>query len=511
MMSLLGAIMAMGAFTGTDDPELIEGAGSADDINGEGGNDTIYAAGGDDRLSGGSDDDLLFGQFGDDFVNGDSGADTLLGGAGSDTLNGGDGPDKLFGGRGVQDELFGGDGNDTLVGGKDENDTLLGEKVLDGGAGDDRIFVPGIGGIAAGGEDNDLLISKAGTEANWLLGEDGDDRIFSNGYQEYADGGEGNDTIIFENNFIYGENTTITTTVDGSTTTEDVGQGAYGDARGGEGNDRIITGDMNYVRGDEGDDTILVRGQILRDVSGGEGDDLIRHTGPDLEENFSRYVGLQGGEGADTITGSKADDVIFGVDSVSASNNADRQGDKLVGNRGNDTIYGSDGDDVLEGRLGRDVLVSNGGADTMSGGYGSDLLLGASGEQHMDGGFGNDTLAIGQGDVASGGAGADLFAMFAEVEPTSAAEITDFDGAEDVLTILLPTNEPTTSTEVVITPASDGSSTTVQVFSEMGFVATVVVNGTDLPAVAEDISIIQADMPTSPILSDPGAVLPLSV
>ena len=71
---------------------------SADTLNGGAGNDTLYGGGGNDTLNGGNDDDVLYGQDGDDNLQGDSGNDVLYGQDGDDILDGGAGSDHLFGG-----------------------------------------------------------------------------------------------------------------------------------------------------------------------------------------------------------------------------------------------------------------------------------------------------------------------------------------------------------------------------------------------------------------------------
>lgn len=126
-----------------------------------------------------------------------------------------------------------------------------------------------------------------------------------------------------------------------------------------------------------------------------------------------------------------------------------------------DAIRGTSDSDTLDGTAGDDVIFGEGGADTLTGGEGDDTLYSGSGSVHyegsynhypgdltragddgdvLNGGTGDDRLWIGPGTTATGGAGADIFHAFANVYEagTPAAEITDFDPAEDQLRIDFP-------------------------------------------------------------------------
>jgi|GEM_PF-2096610 len=91
--------------------------------------------------------------------------------------------------------------------------------------------------------------------------------------------------------------------------------------------------------------------------------------------------------------------------SASASN---LLGDVLFGT--DDTIFGSSGDDTLEGFAGDDSLVGSFGNDLVSGFDGNDTLFGGDGSDTLIGGAGNDYLSGGDGiDTLRGGAGSDTY------------------------------------------------------------------------------------------------------
>ncbi|KFG68273.1 peroxidase family protein [Microvirga sp. BSC39] len=69
--------------------------------------------------------------------------------------------------------------------------------------------------------------------------------------------------------------------------------------------------------------------------------------------------------------------------------------DLLVkGTRGDDNLYGGDGNDRLYGEKGNDSLDGKAGDDGMYGGDGNDLLRGGTGADRMWGGKGNDTYEV---------------------------------------------------------------------------------------------------------------------
>ncbi|HPG88081.1 MAG TPA: tandem-95 repeat protein [Hyphomicrobium sp.] len=80
----------------------------------------------------------------------------------------------------------------------------------------------------------------------------------------------------------------------------------------------------------------------------------------------------------------------------------------INGGGGNDTIYGSVGNDKLSGGNGNDSIYGGEGADKIDGGKGNDKLYGGAGNDYLNGNSGDDTFFWDAGnDVYAGGSGYD--------------------------------------------------------------------------------------------------------
>ena len=102
------------------------------------------------------------------------------------------------------------------------------------------------------------------------------------------------------------------------------------------------------------------------------------------------YAGhtVYGTDGDDELEGSRGDDIMYGG-----------SGDDFMhGSRGDDTLYGGAGNDIMDGGSGNDTLYGGAGDDIMDGGPGSDTLYGGAGDDIMEGNRGDDTLYGGAGD-----------------------------------------------------------------------------------------------------------------
>lgn len=89
----------------------------------------------------------------------------------------------------------------------------------------------------------------------------------------------------------------------------------------------------------------------------------------------------------DAGPGTGQNDLIFGTDG----------NDNINGGGGDDCILGLAGDDILNGSGGNDVLLGGPGDDTLIGQGGSDRLYGEDGDDVLDGGGGNDLCSGGPG------------------------------------------------------------------------------------------------------------------
>src|ERR671933_723785 len=113
-----------------------------------------------------------------------------------------------------------------------------------------------------------------------------------------------------------------------------------------------------------------------------------------------------------------------GKGGTSSANVSVAVGGIQIGGYGNDTLTGTEGNDILIGGRGNDSLIGNAGNDTLIGGNGTDFLVGSAGNDLLDGGNGDDTLTGGLGtDTLTDGNDQDIF-VFASGEGIDT--ITDF-------------------------------------------------------------------------------------
>jgi Ca2+-binding RTX toxin-like protein len=195
---------------------------------------------------------------------------------------------------------------------------------------------------------------------------------------------------------------------------------------GGAGDDHITSCDgcETSVAGNGGDDTISASGWWIEGgpgadvITGGTGEDqLFGGPGNDTitggAEDDWIHPGLgddvvEGGAGHDavwfqywqttvdvslragTATG-QGDDTLLGLEAVYGTYKADR----LIGNARNNFLNGGGGRDVLIGGRGDDVLVHG---SKLFGGPGNDRLQGEDGDDLLVGGLGHDRLLGGKGN-----------------------------------------------------------------------------------------------------------------
>jgi len=385
--------------------DSISGGDGNDTITGGDGNDTLFGGLGDDLLTGGAGVDWLSGESGNDILTDLSGASTLSGGEGSDSLlglgflEGGIGDDSLTtnvstdaANQGLHTTLSGGDGDDTLI----DNGGFA--DLLDGGAGDDSISANGTpthSDTAVGGDGNDTLVGQyasfSGGEGNDFMaawghstvdGGNGEDLIFVSEDANSISGGDGNDAITAR-----GTNDTI----DGGAG-DDVIQG-HGLLSGSDGNDTISG--QGTLNGGNGNDLILAEGGST--VDGGTGVNFAAFAGNSVD-----YAVLT--HGSDLLVMQKGSDLshavtVTGINELRFDDLQMNIGDIgigliMSGTATDDTIGGNAFADMIDGGDGNDLMSGYGNDDTLSGGEGADTLIGGVGKDRLTGGAGADTFVF---------------------------------------------------------------------------------------------------------------------
>ena len=362
---------------------------------------------------------------------GGSGNDTLIGNALANVLSGGNGADTLNGDAG-DDTLIGGAGADSLVGGDGARDRAQYSDAAAGLRADLQVASTNTG-IAAGDVYVGIEDLFGTTFGDTLLGDTGNNIIFGDGGNDnWLDGRIGNDTIY-----------------------------------GGDGNDVLIGGwGADHLDGGAG---TRDRAQYTDSTQGLRVDLQVSSTNTGIAAGDT-YAGIEDVYGTfqgDTLLGDTGDNVIWGA----AGNDV-----WLDGRIGNDTIFGGDGNDVLIGGWGADVLDGGAGTrdrvqytdsqtglrvdlqfastntgiaagdtfvqiedvygsfrdDSILGDSGDNILWGASGNDVIDGRLGNDTLIGGAGnDTLTGGTGADVFIFDFTLGASNVDTITDYSATDD--------------------------------------------------------------------------------
>ena len=415
-------------------------------------------AAGNDVLDGGAGDDQLFGMDGDDTLEGGAGDDLIEGGAGADTLDGGDGDDTLSyvgSTAGVSVNVLGnaasnGDAEGDIISnfeniiGSDFNDVLVASGLVAGGLGNDILQGGGLTYILDGGLGDDLIFvqSNAVTSGASFDGGDGIDIIRFFGPSATFD--LRTDSITNIETLTLSVNAASAVTVieleatqfanSGIMTVEILGAHAGGGGQLSLFLDTETTldlsqvtftnfaeaGDLVQITGDADNETII--GSSVRDiVDAGAGDDLI-----------------EGGAGADTLDGGDGNDTLSyaastaGV-SVDLETNivsgGDAEGD-IISNFEN--VTGSDFDDtiVIDGSGTANIVNAGGGDDTIqrNGSTNSgtlDLIDGGTGVNTLiTTGFGlNQTIDLLGGEILFLGDSRDQLTNIQNVTVNSAAAV----------------------------------------------------------------------------------------
>jgi len=390
-------------FTGDDGPNVIVGTLGDDNINSHGGNDYIQALSGNDVIDAGSGDDEVHGGLGDDIIDGGFGDDTIYGGDGSDNLTGGPGSDYINGDA----QIWGSSGIDTLL--EVMGTDYVSESIVNNPPADNPTPPESTYTIC-------VIPSRWGClrETTYTTEHEG------NGITQYSS----SETISTDLNYFLSDSNLITESEDFTSTTTIFSNwqnySNYEQSRTrvctilgctpwltgirfqtgsgtGVSNNTPITSDTSGI----GSTTDTLVGIEQANLTGNERDNIINGSaftlggvtfngmgGDDTITGTNQQDVLMGGDGEDTINGLGDNDQIFGG-----------AGDDILnGGAGNDEMYGGPGDDVLNGDEGEDYLEGGIGNDVLNGGEGNDILYGGDGNDTIEGGAGDDVITGDAGD-----------------------------------------------------------------------------------------------------------------
>ena len=276
---------------------------------------TIVGTPGPDRLRGTAGDDVIVAGAGRDVVAGNAGVDVVCGGLGPDLVTDGGGADFVDLGTGA-------DTAQPAEGGRD---------VFRGGPGQDGLDYQLVG-LRGPGVNVDL---GAGT----ALGAVGTDSLA--GFDDVA-GSYGRDVLR------------------GTPGADTLSGNSGHDAISGRGGDDRIEADLSpdTVNAGDGDDIIVVPGNGITQgpdtYAGGRGRDLLTfaraYSGPGLVVDL----------GAGTVRG-LGRDIVTGVEDVVGTN---LRGDTLIGDTGDNRLWGLGGGDTIDGAGGIDLAQGGDGDDT---------------------------------------------------------------------------------------------------------------------------------------------------
>lgn len=328
-------------FFGSNFADKLYGYAGGDALAGHAGNDLLDGGDGDDSLNGGDGKDTLYGGAGYNWIYGDAGADVLYGGGDVNYMDGGDDAaiDWMYGGPGIN--IMYGKSGDRFIGSPAATDSAgyrpagafttidlravsaSGDSVLADGTrfvsiesfivyGNDSSATTIFGSERSdninGGSVADVLHGNGG--ADTLNGNRGNDRLRGGAGADGLYGGDGNDFL------------------DGGLDDDLLNGGSGIDTLAGSwGNDTYEVDsrtDIIQESASQGTDTVRTTalvytlGANLEDLTGPWSMESFRGTGNALNNRIVSFGGndvLDGGAGADTLSGSDGDDVYI-VDSL---------------------------------------------------------------------------------------------------------------------------------------------------------------------------------------------------
>ena len=310
----------------------------------------VWASGGNDRIT----------NWNNDYS-------TVYGEDGSDTISNN--------GRAT---LYGGNGDDVIY---HDNDYSF----IDGGAGDDHIYIQGYGSnnTIIGGADNNSIIGNGKA-------------------QVYLCYGEGDDTI--DN---YGENSTIkiaTETFSTMTSNADI---------------VIKIGEHSVVVKDAVGKNLNVKTFV-------DSSSLIENADEDNDvTNQADDVTLQSGKGKDTLRNSGKNVLLSGGDDDDYLGNSGANA-TLHGDKGNDTIFNHGENSTINGYEDNDYINNTGASVTVNGNTGNDWINNSGSSVTIKGGKENDFIKNSGANVVFEYAVGDGYDVIEGFNETSTLKISDF-------------------------------------------------------------------------------------
>lgn len=346
-------------------------------------------------LNGTGGDDVIYGTNVTDRINGYAGNDTLIGKAGNDVLDGGTGSDVMQGDAG-DDQYLVDDAADRVVESADAGfDTVNSTVSYSLAQNVDNLELQGTDSLDGTG--NELGNTLRGNNAaNRLMGQAGSDTIDGKDGNDVLDGGEGNDSLRGG----FGDDTYIVDqsddsiieerdVIDHTPVTDAQGNTRYGVIKRSGGVDTVISS-ASYTLWDHVENLTLTGknssdgfGNVLSNrIEGNEANNILRaYRLNGRIENLAEtvYFNFNPIDGIDERLLDRTQLAIYRGD-VSPDIPSDiefrpEQGDRLIGNGGDDKLYGDLDNDTLVGGDGNDLLYGFGGQDTMIGGAGDDTYI----------------------------------------------------------------------------------------------------------------------------------------
>ena len=311
---------------------------------------------------------------GDDYIVSGSGNDFIAGGAGTDTVYENEDSSNFTivqdgsGGYFLTDTFLdnGNLGTDHLTGIESVkfNDQTVDLPVYGGGAND----------VLTGGNGDDSIFGNGGNDK--LFGLDGNDVINGGTGNDTIDGGSGNDTASYFDatvgvrvnlSLTGSQNTGSAGGFDKLISIENLIGSAFTDTLIGNDADNVLTGlaGNDKLDGRGGADTMI--GGLGNDVYyvDNSGDVVIENAGEGTLDVVKAKVSF-------TLSANIEKLILDGTDDIDGTGND--LANTIVGNAGNNHLFGIDG---------KDLIVAGAGDDTISGGLGADILTGGTGADHF--------------------------------------------------------------------------------------------------------------------------------